>query len=80
MVASSAGQVGKGELEGLNDGRLETYSSTHSRFVVLSTTGSEYISTKDVPHALEIRSVLAECDTTDRQTLLQRKRVTRVSI
>ena len=32
--------------------------------MALSTTESEYISTKDVAHALEIRNVLAECDTT----------------
>ena len=32
--------------------------------VALSTTKSEYISIKDVVHALEIRSVLAECDMT----------------
>ena len=32
--------------------------------MALSTTESKYISTKDVAHALEIRSVLAECDMT----------------
>ena len=32
--------------------------------MALSTTESEYISMKDVAHALEIRSVLAECDMT----------------
>ena len=42
---------------------LETYLSTQQS-VALSTTESEYISTKDVVHALEIRSVLAECDMT----------------
>ena len=42
---------------------LETYSSTQ-QIVALSTTESEYISTKDVAHALDIRSVLAECDIT----------------
>ena len=42
---------------------LETYSSIQLT-VVLSTTESEYISTEDVAHALEIRSVLAECDMT----------------
>ena len=38
---------------------LETYSSTQ-QIVALSTTESEYISIKDVAHALEIRSALAE--------------------
>ena len=47
---------------------LETYSSTQQT-VALSTTESEYISTKDVAHALEIRSDLAECDTTLRARL-----------
>ena len=42
---------------------LETYSSTQ-QIVALYTSESEYISTKDVAHALEIRSDLAECDTT----------------
>ena len=42
---------------------LETYSSTQ-QIVALSTTESEYIWTKDVAHALEIRSVLAEFDMT----------------
>ena len=42
---------------------LETYSSTQL-IVALSTAESEYISTKDVAHALEIRSALAECDMT----------------
>ena len=42
---------------------VETYSSTQ-QIVALSTTESEYISTKDVVHALEIRSALAECDMT----------------
>ena len=42
---------------------LETYSSTQ-QVVVLSTTENEYISTKDVAHALQIRSDLAECDMT----------------
>ena len=32
--------------------------------MALSTTESEYVSTKDVAHALEIRNVLAECDMT----------------
>ena len=42
---------------------LETYSSTQ-QIVALYTSESEYISTKDVAHALEIRSDLAECDVT----------------
>ena len=42
---------------------LETYSSIQ-QIVALFTTESEYISTKDVAHALEIRSDLAECDMT----------------
>ena len=42
---------------------LETYSSTQ-QIVALSTTQNEYISTKDVAHALEIRSNSAECNTT----------------
>ena len=42
---------------------LETYSSTQ-QIVALKTTESEYISTKDVAHALEIRSDLAECNAT----------------
>ena len=65
------GAYWEGELETVNDGRLdsfwwyllETYSSTQ-QIVALSTTESEYISTKDVAHALEIRNVLAECDLT----------------
>ena len=40
---------------------LDTYFWTQ-QIVALSTTESEYISTKDVAHALEIRNVLAECD------------------
>ena len=40
---------------------LETYSSKQ-QIVALSVTESEYIWTKDVAHALELRSVLAECD------------------
>ena len=60
----------EGELEGLSTTGawiyfggylLETYSSTQ-QVVALSATESEYISTKDVAHVLEIRSVLAECD------------------
>ena len=39
---------------------LETYSSTQ-QIMALSTTKSEYFSIKDVVHALEIRSALAEC-------------------
>ena len=42
---------------------LETYSSTQ-QIVALSTAESEYISMKDVAHALEIRSALAECGMT----------------
>ena len=42
---------------------LETYSSIQ-QIVALSTTENEYISTKDVTNALEIRSDLAECDST----------------
>ena len=42
---------------------METYSSIQ-QIVALSTTENEYISTKDVARALEIRSVLAECDMT----------------
>ena len=61
------GAYWEGELEGLSTtgawiyfgGYLrETYSSTQ-QIVALKTTESEYISTKDVAHALEIRSVLA---------------------
>ena len=71
------GQIGdrgnwEGELEGLSTTGawicfggylLETYSSTQ-QIVALSTTESQYILTKDVADALEIRSVLAECDMT----------------
>ena len=62
----------EGELEGLSTTGawiyfgghlLETYSSTQ-QIVALSTTESEYISIKDVAHALEIRSALAECGMT----------------
>ena len=62
----------EGELEGLSTTGawidfggylLETYSPTQ-QIVALSTTESGYISTKDFAHALEIRSVLAECDMT----------------
>ena len=62
----------EGELEGLSTTGawiylggylLETYSSTQ-QIVALSTAKSEYISTKDVAHALDIWSDLAECDTT----------------
>ena len=42
---------------------LETYSSTQ-QIVALSPTESEYISTKGVARALEIRSDLAECEMT----------------
>ena len=68
------GAYWEGELEGLSTtgawicfGRYlpETYSSTQ-QIVAPSTTGSEYISTKDVAHPLEIRSDLAECDMTIR--------------
>ena len=66
----------EGELEGLSttgawicfgDHLLETYSSTQ-QILALSTTESEYISTKDVAHVPEIRSVLAECDMTLKMT------------
>ena len=66
------GAYWEGELEGLSTtgawiyfggNFLETYSSTQ-RIVALSTTECEHISTKDVAHALEIRSDLAECDMT----------------
>ena len=66
------GAYWEGELEGLLTKNawiyfggylLETYSSTQ-QIVALSTAESEYISTKDVARALEIRSVLAECDMT----------------
>ena len=59
----------EGELEGLSTTGawiyfggylLETYSSTQ-QIVAPCTTESEHISTKDVAHALEIRSILAEC-------------------
>ena len=62
----------EGELEGLlttgariyfGGYLLETYSSTQ-QIVALSITESECISIKDVAHALEIRSALAECDMT----------------
>ena len=62
----------EGELEGLSTTGawiyfggylLETYPSTQ-QIVALSTTESEYISTEDVAHALEIHSALAECDMT----------------
>ena len=58
----------EGELEGLlmtgawiyfGGYLLETYSSTQ-QIVALSITESEYTSMKDVAHALEIRSALAE--------------------
>ena len=58
----------EGELEGLSTTGawiyfggylLETYSSSQ-QIVALSTEESEYISTKDVVHALVIRSVLAD--------------------
>ena len=64
----------EGELDGLSTTGawicfdrylLETCSSTQ-QIVALSTTESEYISTKDVAHALKIRSDLAECDMTIR--------------
>ena len=42
---------------------LETYYSIQ-QIVALSTTENEYISTKDVAHALEIHNDLAECDMT----------------
>ena len=66
------GAYWEGELEGLSTTSawiyfggylLETYSWTQQS-VALSTTENEYISTKDVAHTLEIRSDLAECDTT----------------
>ena len=72
MLRVVKGAYWEGELEGLSTTDawiyfgvylLETYSSTQ-QIVALSTTESEYISTKDVAHALEIRSVLAECDMT----------------
>ena len=59
----------EGELEGLSTTGawihvggylLETYLSTQ-QIVTLKTRESEYTSTKDVAHALEIRSDLAEC-------------------
>ena len=62
----------EGDLEGLSTtgawiyfggSLLETSSSTQ-QIVALSTSESEYISTKDVAHTLEIRNVLAECDMT----------------
>ena len=66
------GAYWEGELEGLSTTGawiyfggylMETYSLT-LQIVALSTTESEYISTKDVANALEIRSDLAECDMT----------------
>ena len=57
----------------VNDGRLDLFwwffagdviFDTADCGVVLSTTESEYISTQDVGHALEICSDLAECVTT----------------
>ena len=71
-VRAVKGAYWEGELEGLSTTGawiyfggylLETYSSTQ-QIVELSTTESEYISTKDVARALEIRNVLAECDMT----------------
>ena len=68
------GAYWEGELEGLSTTGawiyfggylLETYSSTQ-QIVTLSTTESEYISTTDVAHALEIHNVLAECDMTQK--------------
>ena len=62
----------EGELEGLSTTGawicfggylLETYSSTQ-QIVALFSTESEYISTKGVARALEIRSALPECDMT----------------
>ena len=62
----------EGELEGLSTTGawmyfggylLETYSSTQ-QIVALSTTENEYISMKDVAHALEIRGALSECGVT----------------
>ena len=50
----------------LDDGRLDYLLDTYSsqQIVALSTAESEYISRKDVAHALEIRSVLAVCGMT----------------
>ena len=68
------GTYWEGELEGLSTTGawicfggylLETYSSIQ-QIVALSTTENKYISTKDVAHAPEIRSDLAECDMTQR--------------
>ena len=68
----SKGAHWEGELEGLSTTGawiyfggylLETYPTTQ-QIVALSTTESEYISTKDVAHALGICDVLAECDMT----------------
>ena len=72
-IRAVTGAIWAGKLEGLRstscgwtyfaDYLLETCPSTQ-QIVALSTMESEYISTKDVAHALEIRSVLAEWDTT----------------
>ena len=71
-VSVEKGAYWEGGLEGLSTTGawicfggylLETYSSTQ-QIVALSSTESEYISTRDVAHALEIRSDLAECDMT----------------
>ena len=56
------GAYWEGELEGLSTTGAWNYFG--GNFLELSTTESEYISTKGVAHALEIRSDLAEFDMT----------------
>ena len=68
------GIPGRGTGRTVNDRRLDLFlivicwrtCSSTQQIVALSTTESEYISTKDVAHALKIRSDLAECDMTIR--------------
>ena len=66
------GTLGRGSGGTVNDGRLDLFWWLFAGDVFFDTADcgavytaeSEYISTKDVAHALEIRSDLAECDTT----------------
>ena len=66
------GMLGKGTGGTVNDGCLDLFwwlfaggrNSSTQQIVALSPTESEYISTKGVARALEIRSDLAECEMT----------------
>ena len=66
---SGRGILGRGTGRTVNDGRLDLFWWLTSGAVFFDTAdcgavynGDEYISTKDVAHALEIRSALVECD------------------